>query len=342
VLVTEVLQQDVPVVREWIGSLDGSVNADVRPRVSGYLISQDYKEGAPVKAGDLLFQIDPTTYQAVLEQAKASLTQAKANQVQTEQTEKRVTALFAEKVESAQDRDNAVQQNDAAKAAVKAQEAAVRQAEIDVEFARITAPIAGIAGIANANVGDLVSPSDAQPLMTISTVDPIKAYFQISEQDYLKAQETTERDSAGKVLAPPVEMILADGALYREKGKFSAVDRQVDAQTGTIRLAALFPNPQNILRPGQFVRVRVTVRIRRGALVVPQRAVNQLQTSYEVAVVRADNRAEVRSVKVGELFGSLWVIEEGLKPGERIVVEGLQKVRDGEPVKPMPWTKTPS
>jgi RND family efflux transporter MFP subunit len=342
VLVTEVLQRDVPVIREWIGSLDGSVNADVRPRVSGYLISQDYKEGAPVKAGDLLFQIDPTTYQAVLEQAKASLTQAKANQVQTEQTEKRVTELFAQKVESAQDRDNAVQQNDAAKAAVKAQEAAVRQAEIDVEFARITAPVAGIAGIANANVGDLVSPSDAQPLMTISTVDPIKAYFQISEQDYLKAQETMERDSAGKVLAPPVEMILADGALYREKGKFSAVDRQVDAQTGTIRLAALFPNPKNILRPGQFVRVRVAVRIRRGALVVPQRAVNQLQTSYEVAVVRADNRAEVRSVKVGELFGSLWVIEEGLKPGERVVVEGLQKIRDGEPVKPMPWAKTPS
>ena len=340
VLVTEVLQRDVPVVREWIGSLDGSVNADVRPRVSGYLISQDYKEGADVKAGDMLFQIDPTTYQAVLEQAKASLTQARANQVQTDQTEKRVTALFAEKVESAQDRDNAVQQNDAAKAAVKAQEAAVRQAEIDVEFARITAPVAGIAGIANANVGDLVSPSDAQPLMTISTVDPIKAYFQISEQDYLKAQETIERDSAGKVLAPPVEMILADGALYPEKGKFSAVDRQVDAQTGTIRLAALFPNPRNILRPGQFVRVRVTVRIRRGALVVPQRAVNQLQTSYEVAVVGADNRAEVRSVKVGEPFGSLWVIEEGLKPGERVVVEGLQKVRDGEPVKPMPWTET--
>jgi membrane fusion protein, multidrug efflux system len=342
VLVTEVLQQDVPVVREWIGSLDGSVNADIRARVSGYLISQDYKEGRLVKTGDLLFQIDPTTYQAVLEQAKAALAQAKANQVQTEQTEKRIVELFTQKVETAQDRDNAVQQNDAAKATVKGQEAAVRSAEIDLEFTKLKAPVTGVAGIANVNVGDLVSPSDAQPVMTISTVDPIKAYFQVSEQDYLKAQENMERDSTGKVLAPPVEMILADGTLYPEKGKFSAVDRQVDAQTGTIRLAALFPNPQNILRPSQFVRVRLTVRIRHGALLVPQRAVNQLQTSYEVAVVGADNRAQVRSVKVGELFGSLWVIEDGLKPGERVVVEGLQKVRDGQPVKPMPWTKTTS
>jgi RND family efflux transporter MFP subunit len=342
VLVTEVLQQDVPVVREWIGSLDGSVDADVRARVSGYLISQNYKEGAPVKTGDLLFQIDPTTYQALLEQAKAALTQAQANQVQTELTEKRMTELFAQKVETAQDRDNAVQQNDAAKAAVKAQEAAVRQAEINLKWTELKAPVTGIAGIANVNVGDLVSPTDANPVVTISTVDPIKAYFQLSEQDYLKAQQNLERDSTGKVLAPPVELILADGTLYPEKGKFSAVDRQVDSQTGTIRLAALFPNPQYILRPGQFVRVRVTVRTRHGALVVPQRAVNQLQTSDEVVVVNADNKAEVRSVKVGETFGSLWVIEEGVKPGEHVVVEGLQKVRDGQPVKPMPWAQTAS
>ena len=342
VLVTEVLQQDVPVVREWIGSLDGSVDADVRARVSGYLISKDYKEGAVVRTGDLLFQIDPTTYQALLEQAKAALTQAQANQVQTGQTEKRMLELFAQKAESAQDRDNAVQQNDAAKAAVKAQEAAVRQAEINLEWTKLKAPVTGIAGIANVNVGDLVSPTDANPVVTISTVDPIKAYFQLSEQDYLKAQQNIERDSTGKVLAPPAELILADGTLYPEKGKFSAVDRQVDSQTGTIRLAALFPNPQNVLRPGQFIRVRLTVRVRHGALVVPQRAVNQLQTSYEVAVVGADNKAEVRTVKVGEPFGSLWVIEEGLKPGERVVVEGLQKVRDGQPVKSMPWTKTSS
>jgi len=342
VLVTEVLQQDVPVVKEWIGSLDGSVDADIRARVSGYLVSKNYQEGKLVKTGDLLFQIDPTIYEAAVEQAKAALAQAQANQLQTDQAEKRMLELYAQKVESAQDRDNAVQQNDAAKAAVKAQEAAVRQAEINLEFTRLTAPVTGIAGIANVNIGDLVSPTDSQPVTTISTVDPIKAYFQISEQDYLKAQQSLERDSAGKILAPPVELILADDTLYAEKGKFSAVDRQVDAQTGTIRLAALFPNPQNVLRPGQFVRVRLTVRTRHGALVVPQRAVNQLQSSYEVAVVGPDNKAQVRSVKVGELFGSLWVIEDGLKPGERVVVEGLQKVRDGEPVKPVPWTKTAS
>jgi RND family efflux transporter MFP subunit len=338
VLVTEVLQQDVPVIKEWIGSLDGSVDADVRARVSGYLVSQNYQEGRLVKTGDLLFQVDPTIYEAALEQAKAALAQAKANQLQTDQAEKRTLELFAQRVESAQDRDNAVQQNDAAKAAVQAQEAAVHQAEINLGFTRLTAPVTGIAGIANVNIGDLVSPTDGQPVTTVSTVDPIKAYFQISEQDYLKAQQSLERDPTGKILAPPIELILADDTLYAEKGKFSAVDRQVDAQTGTIRLAALFPNPQNVLRPGQFVRVRLTVRTRHGALVVPQRAVNQLQSSYEVAVVGPDNKAQVRSVKVGELFGSLWVIEDGLKPGERVVVEGLQKVRDGQPVKPVPWT----
>jgi membrane fusion protein (multidrug efflux system) len=338
VLVTEVVQQDVPVVREWIGSLDGSVNADVRARVSGYLISQNYKEGAVVKEGDLLFQIDPSVYEAAVEQAKAGLAQAQANQLQTEQTEQRETQLFEQKVESAQNRDNAVQSNTAAKAAVKAQEATLRQAELNVEFTKITAPIGGVAGIANPGIGDLVGPSDANPLATISTVDPIKVYFQISEQDYLKvAQERIDANRTNPAPPPPVEIILADDKFYPRQGKFSAVDRQVDNQTGTIRLAALIPNPDNVLRPGQFVRVRVTVRTMHGALLVPQRAVNELQTSFELAVVGADNKAEIRSVKVGERVGSLWVVEDGLKPGERVVVEGLQKVRDNELVKPAEW-----
>src|ERR1700740_1917071 len=299
VLVTEPLQQDIPVVREWIGSLDGSVNADVRARVSGYLISQNYKEGAVVKEGDLLFQIDPSVYEAAVEQAKAGLAQAQANQLQTEQTEQRETQLFEQKVESAQNRDTAVQSNTAAKAAVKAQEATLRQAELNLEFTKITAPIGGVVGIANPGIGDLVGPGDANPLATISTVDPIKVYFQISEQDYLKvAQERTEANGT-KPAPPPVEIILADGTLYPRQGKFSAVDRQVDNQTGTIRLAALFPNPDNVLRPGQFVRVRVTVRTLHGALLVPQRAVNEVQPGFGVAVVGADNKAEIRSVKGG-------------------------------------------
>jgi membrane fusion protein (multidrug efflux system) len=337
VLVTEALQQDVPVVREWIGSLDGSVNADVRARVSGYVISQNYKEGAVVNKGDLLFQIDPSVYEAAVEQAKAGLDQAEANQLQAEQTEQRETQLFEQKVESQQARDNAVQSNTAAKATVKAQQATLRQAELNLEFTKITAPISGIAGIANPGIGDLVGPGDANPLATISTVDPIKVYFQISEQDYLKVAERIEADRTNPAPAPPAEVILADGSLYPRQGKFSAIDRQVDNQTGTIRLAALFPNPDNILRPGQFVRVRVTVKTLHGALLVPQRAVNELQTSYELAVVGADNKAEIRSVKVGERVGSLWVVEDGLKPGERVVVEGLQKVRDNQPVKATEW-----
>jgi RND family efflux transporter MFP subunit len=338
VLVTEPVQQDIPVVREWIGSLDGSVNADVRARVSGYVISQNYKEGTVVKQGDLLFQIDPSVYEAAVEQAKAGLAQAQANQLQTEQTEQRETQLFEQKVESAQNRDNAVQSNTAAKAAVKAQEATLRQAELNLEFTKITAPISGVVGIANPGIGDLVGPGDANPLATVSTVDPIKVYFQISEQDYLKvAQDRAEANGTNPGWPPPVQIILADGTLYPRQGKFSAVDRQVDSQTGTIRLAALFPNPDNILRPGQFVRVRVTVRTLHRALLVPQRAVNEMQTSFELAVVGADNKAEIRTVKVGERVGSLWVVEDGLKPGERVVVEGLQKVRDNEPVKPTEW-----
>jgi len=341
VLVTDVIQQDVPVVREWIGSLDGSVNADVRTRVSGYLISQNYKEGTLVHQGDLLFQIDPSVYEAAVEQAKSALAQAEANQLQTGQTEQREQQLFEQKVESAQNRDNAVQSNTAAKAEVKAQQAALRQAQLNLDFTKITAPVTGIAGIANPGIGDLVGPSDSQPLMTMSTVDPIKVYLKISEQDYLKyAARRMEQARTGGEAPPPVEIVLADGTLYPQQGKFSAVDRDVDQQTGTIRLQALFPNPNNILRPGGFVRVRVTVRKIKGALLVPQRAVNELQTSYELAVVGPENKAEIRSVNVGDQIGSLWVIEDGIKPGDRIIVEGGQKVRDGEQVKAMPWASS--
>jgi membrane fusion protein, multidrug efflux system len=338
VLITDVIQRDVPVVREWIGTLDGSVNADIRARVTGYLVSQNYKDGTLVHQGDLLFQIDSSTYEAAVEQAKSALAQAEANQLQAEQTEKRETQLFEQKVESQQNRDNAVQANTAAKAEVKAQEAALRQAQLNLQFTRITAPVTGIAGIANPGIGDLVGPSDAQPLMTMSTVDPIKAYLKISEQDYLKLARKIEQARGAGEAPPPAQIVLADGTLYPHQGKFSAVDRDVDQQTGTIRLAALFPNPNNILRPGGFVRVRVTVRDIQGALLVPQRAVNELQTSYEIGVVGGENKVEIRSVKVGDRVGSLWVIEDGIKQGDRVIVEGVQKVRAGDVVKPMPWT----
>jgi membrane fusion protein, multidrug efflux system len=338
VLITDVVQKDVPVIREWIGSLDGSVNADIRARVSGYVTSLNYKEGGLAQKGDLLFQIDPTTYEAALEQAKAALTQAQANQVQTEQTEKREIQLYDEKVESAQNRDNAIQANSAAKAEVKAQEAAVRQAEINLEFTKIVAPVTGIVGISTPGIGDLVGPSDAQPLTTISTVDPIKVYFQVSEQDYLKAAESIHGDKSNSAASVPIRMILSNGELYSFPGTFSAADRQVDQQSGTIRLVALFPNPNNILRPGQFVRVQVTTRTIAGALLVPQRAVTELQGEYQVVVVDSENKAQVRSVKVGDRVGSLWVVMDGLKLDEHVVVEGAQKVRDGQTVKSSPWS----
>jgi membrane fusion protein (multidrug efflux system) len=338
VLITEVIQKDVPINREWIGSLDGSVNADIRARVSGYVTSLNFKEGRLVQKGDLLFQIDSTTYEAALEQAKAGLTQAQANQVQSEQTEKREVQLYEEKVESAQNRDNAIQANSAAKAEVKVQEAGVRQAEINLEFTKIVAPLTGIVGITSIGIGDLVGPSDAQPVTTISTVDPIKVYFQISEQDYLKAAESVHTAKSDAASSLPIQMILSNGELYPYSGTFSAADRQVDQQSGTIRLVALFPNAQNILRPGQFVRVRVTTKNIAGALLVPQRAVTELQGGYQIVVVDSENKAQVRPVKVAERVGSLWVVTEGLKLGERVVVEGAQKVRDGQTVKPSPWS----
>src|SRR5262249_42018837 len=279
--------------------------ADVRTRVSGYLISQNYKEGTLLHQGDLLFQIDPSVYEAAVEQAKSSLAQAEANQLQTEQTEQRERQLFEQKAESAQNRDNAVQANTAAKAEVKAQQAALRQAQLNLDFTKITAPVTGIAGIANPGIGDLVGPSDSQPLMTISTVDPIKAYFSVSEQEYLKVASSYGEGRAAGEAPPPVEIILADGSVYPHQGKFSAVDREVDQQTGTIRLMALFPNNENILRPGGFVRVRVTVKQIKQALLVPQRAVNELQASYEVVVVNGERKAETRLVKPGVRDGSL-------------------------------------
>ena len=334
VLFTEVIQKDVPVVREWIGSLDGSIDADVRARVSGYVISLNYKEGRLVNKGDLLFQIDPSSYEAAVEQSKSALVQAQANQLQAQQTEDREVRLFEQKAESQQNRDNAVQGNASAKAQVTAQEAILRQAQLNLDWTRITAPITGIAGIANPGIGDLVGPSDSQPLMTISTVDPIKAYFSVSEQEYLKVASNRAIGES----PPPIEIILADGSLYPHQGKFSAVDRDVDQQTGTIRLMALFPNGENILRPGGFVRVRVTVKQIRQALLVPQRAVNELQASYEVVVVNGEGKAETRLVKPGVREGSLWVIEEGLHAGDRVVVEGAWRVRDGQVVKALPWT----
>jgi RND family efflux transporter MFP subunit len=333
VQIVEVVQRDVPVYHEWIATLDGYVNAIIQPQVSGYLIQQNYREGALVRKNDVLFKIDPRPFQAVLDQAKAQLAQAEAQLGKTQLDVQRDTPLAREKAIAQSQLDNDIQANLAAKATVQADQATIEQAQLNLEFTKVRSLIDGVAGIATGQVGNLVGPQTV--LTTVSQLDPIKAYFVASEQQYLAfvqrnptaaAREKTERQLV-------LELILADGSTYPKKGNFFAADRQVDVQTGAIRLAGLFSNPDNVLRPGQYGRVRFVSYIRPGALLVPQKAVTELQGMYQVAVVGSDNKVSVRTVRVGERTGSMWIIEEGVKPGERVVVEGVQKVREGMPVK---------
>ena len=350
--VVQVEQKDVPIYGEWIGTLDGFTNADVRAQVTGYLMRQAYQEGAFVKQGQLLFQIDPRPFQAALDQAQGQLAQATATlanaeavQGRTELDVKRYTPLAKEQAASQQDLDNAVQNNLAAKATVetaKAQiqtyQAAVETAKINLDFTRLIAPIDGIAGQAQLQVGALVSPSSGA-VTTVSTLDPIKVYFNPSEPQYLEWRRRfpteTSREAAEKALR--LQLILADGSTYSHEGTFYFADRQVDESTGAIRIAGLFPNPGNVLRPGGYARVRAVVRLQHDALLVPQRAVTELQGGYQVAVVGADNKVSIQTVQVGDRVGSDWIISEGLKPGERVVAEGVQKVRPGVQVKPTPF-----
>ena len=334
VQVAAVTQRDVPIYHEYIATLDGFVNAQIQPQVSGYLIKQNYQEGAIVSKNQVLFKIDPRPFQAVLDQAKAQVAQAEAQLGKTELDVQRDTPLAKEKAIAQSQLDNDIQANLAAKAAVKAGTAAVEQAELNLEFTNVRSLIDGIAGIATGQVGNLVGPQTL--LTTVSQLDPIKAYFVVGEQQYLAflkrnptvaARETSERQLA-------LDLVLADGSTYSRKGKFYAADRQVDIQTGAIRLAGLFPNPDNVLRPGQFGRVRFVSYVRPGALLVPQRSVVELQGNYLVAVVGNDNKVALRPVKVGERVGAMWIVDQGLQPGERVVVEGVQKARDGMVVNP--------
>lgn len=352
VQVIQVAQKDVPIYGEWIATLDGLVDADVRAQVTGYLIQQGYQEGAYVKAGQLLFQIDPRPFQAVLDQAKAQLSQAQAQlanaealQMQAQLNVDKYTPLAQEQAASQQDLDNAVQTNVAAKAtvlnskaAIQASQAAVETARINLNFTRLVAPIDGIVGLAQLQVGALVSPSSGV-VTTVSTVNPIKVYFTVSESEYLawRLRFPTEAalEAADKSLH--LHLILADGSTYAHEGTFYFADRQVNIGTGAIRLAALFPNPANILRPGGYGKVRTAVRVQKDALLVPQRAVSELQGGYQVAVVDDENKVSIRTVQVGDRVGEEWIVTEGLKSGERVVAEGVQKVRTGMQVNPKPF-----
>jgi len=336
--VIDVKGQDVPIYHEWIGTLDGLVNAQIRAQVSGYLLAQNYREGDLVKKGDLMFQIDQRPFQAVLEQAKGQLAQAEARLGKTELDVNRLTPLARLNAISKQELDDAVQANLADKAAVTSARAAVDQAQLNLEFTRILSPIEGIAGIAKAQIGDLVGPSSGE-LTTVSTIDPIKAYYSVTEQAYINFTrlfvDPTVRTERTRQLE--LQLIFADGSTYPREGRVFAVDRQISPTTGALRVEALFPNPDHALRPGQFARVRVKFDTKKGALLVPQRAVSELQGSYQIVVVGSDNKGHIQPVKVGERSGAMWIIEEGLKPGERVVVEGIQKVKEGTAVNPKPF-----
>jgi membrane fusion protein (multidrug efflux system) len=401
--VTDVTQKDVPVFFEWVGTLDGLVNATIRAQVQGYLIKQNYKEGDFVKKDQVLFEIDPREYQAALDQAKAVLSQSKGAVDQAkaalsqskgavEQTKAslekakaevsvqdarwttakanltRVRPLAEQNAVSKKDLDDAVGMElstrssvEAAKAAVDAaqanivaaeaqvvgaqanivaaeaqvlgSQAAVEKAQLNLGYTRVTSPVDGIAGIAKAQIGNLVGPGSTEELTTVSAIDPIKCYVSVSEQEYMQAQERRLKQ-AGQV---SLDLILSDGSTYPHKGEVAFADRQVDVRTGTIRVASTFPNPQNLLRPGMFSRVRAEMGVKKGAAVIPQQAVTEIQGKYLVAVVSPENKVSIKQVKVGLRFGPLWVIEEGLAPGEKVVAEGIQKVREGVVVNPKPF-----
>jgi RND family efflux transporter MFP subunit len=347
VLVAQVAQQDVPIYGEWIGTLAGQVNANVQAQVSGYLLKRDYQEGATVRTGQLLFEIDPRPFQAALDQAEGQLAQATAQLANAEAVQhrdqldvERYTPLAKEQAASQQDLDNANQNNLAAKATVatdqaqiKSAQAAVETAKLNLGFTSVTSPVNGIADVARAQVGDLVSPNSGT-LTTVSTLDPIRDYFTVSEQDYLRLKgQFSGSDRQGWKL----QLILADGTTYLHEGVFYFAGRAIDQNTGSIQLAALFPNPGNVLRPGQYGKVRAVVRTAKGALLVPQAAVADLQGSYQVSVVGQDNKIAIRSVKVGERVGTMWIIQDGLKHGERVVAQGQQTLRPGTTVQPKPF-----
>jgi RND family efflux transporter MFP subunit len=352
--VVEVEQKDIPIYGQWIGTLDGFVNANVKAQVTGYLLKQEYKEGSFVKKGQTLFQIDPRPFQAALDQTKAQLAQAKAqlvnaeaNQRQSQLNVEKYAPLAKEQAATQQDLDNAIQTNLAnlatvqtTKASIQAATAAVEAAQINLNFTRVVSPIDGIAGFAQNQVGDLVSAVSTSPITTVSTVDPIKVYFTPSEKEYLdfNRQFPTPASREAEERRLPIQLILADGSTYGHEGRVQFANRQVDQNTGTIQIAALFPNPGNILRPGGYGQVRASTRIQRGALLVPQRAVSEVQGSYQVAVLDKQNKVSVRSVKVGDRVGEMWIIADGLKPGERVVAEGVQKVAPGVQVNPKPFT----
>jgi len=338
VLVLTVVPRDVPIYQQWIGTLDGYPNAQIRAQVSGYLLKQDYIEGSRVKQGDLLFEIDARPFQASLDQAMAKLGQDQAMFGKTELDVKRYTPLVKVQAISQEELDDAVQANLGAKAAIAADQAAIESARLNLGFTKIFSPVDGIAGTAQAQIGDLVGPGSAV-LTTVSTVDPIRVYFNINEQFYLtyRRQHPASADHLSPEQDIPLQLILSDGTAYPKSGKWLFTSRQVDVNTGTLQVAATFENSDYGLRPGQYALIRAQIEMRKGALLVPQRAVNELQGSFQIATLDETNAVHLKTVKVGDQIGAEWLIESGLAPNDRIIAEGAQRVKEGTVVDPQPY-----
>lgn len=338
VQVVNIQQKDVPVYGEWVAILDGYVNADIRPQVSGYLLKQNYREGSLVHKGDVLFEIDRRPFEAALQQAQGQQAQAEAQLGKTKLDVQRDTPLAKQSAIPQAQLDNDIQANASAIAVVEANKAQVAQARLNLGFTKVRSLVDGVAGLAKGQIGDLVGPTSL--LTTVSQLQPIKVYFSISEQEYLPFATKISEITSGKRVAGTskvLELILADGSVYPRKGSILIADRQVDLKTGTIRFAGVFDNPGGMLRPGQFARVRFPTALAKNALLVPQRAVMETQGSYQVAVVTADNKASIRPVTVGERVGDMWIIKNGVQPSEQVIVEGFQKIREGSPVVPKPF-----
>jgi membrane fusion protein (multidrug efflux system) len=334
VVVTDVVQRNVPVYSDWVGTTEGFVNADIYPKISGYLLKQNYRDGDHVRAGQLLFQIDDREYKAALDQALGDLGQREADYKKNQQDLSRYKPLYDQQVISKQDYDHVNQSTRASAAAVASAQAAVETAKLNEQWTQVNSPIDGIAGIAKTQVGNLVSPTSL--LTTVSQLDPIKVEFPISEREYLHFADKInrhERDGDSKQ-DPDLEMVLADGSTYKYRGRFYVANRQVNIQTGTIKIQGIFPNPDFVLRPGLYAKIRSNTDVQKAALLVPQAAVLETQGQYQVAVVGADNKVTLRMVTTGKQVGDLRIIDQGVSPGERVITEGLQKVSDGMEVKP--------
>jgi membrane fusion protein, multidrug efflux system len=337
--VAEVVQQDVPIYQEWVAQLNGDVNAEIVPKVQGYVLKRDYQEGTAVKKGQLLFDIDPRPFQAKVDQEKADLATAEANLSRTETDVVRDTPLAAQNAIPQKQLDNDLAAQAAAKSQVEAHKAAVEQAKLNLDWTKVYSPVDGIAGTANSQVGDLVGTSTK--MTTVSTVDPIRAYFSISENAYLQNAERIAAALRGVRAQAPlsIEYIQANDVPYPIKGRIILINREVSTQTGTIQFAAEFSNPEAILRPGGFGRVHIQTGMEKGALLIPQRAVIEVQSIYQVAIVGPDNKVSFRPIKVGDKVGSNWIITEGLKPGEKVIAQGFQRAREGMPVTPKPFVE---